>query len=107
MRRANRAFLIRVFQALGPERVRWGLQAVGHDWDQCFLARACGELPEGAPPIPKQALSAGPYLGAWLGMAPGWVYDAALLWDRDENGFRDVARDWLRSRTPDRTEVTS
>jgi hypothetical protein len=105
MRRANRAFLIRVFEVLGPERVRQGLAASGHEWDRCFLARACGELPEGAPPIPNKTLSAGPYLGAWLGMAPGWVYEVAWLWDRDEQGFRDAARDWLGSRIPAPTEA--
>jgi hypothetical protein len=107
MRRANRQFLIRVFEVLGPERVRQGLAAMGHEWDRCFLAGACGELPEGAPPIPTRTLSAGPFLGAWLGMAPGWVYEVARLWDRDEQGFRDTARDWLRSQVPAPTEVTT
>ncbi len=32
-----------VFEALGPERVACGLlDAEGHTWDDCFLARAYG-----------------------------------------------------------------
>ena len=106
MRRGNRAFLMRVFQTLGPSRVRRGLQATGHGWDSCFLAWACGELPNEALPMPTRTLLAGPFLGAWLGIAPGWVYDAACLWDRDEAEFRTVAQEWLRV-NDEQTRVTS
>jgi hypothetical protein len=95
MRRANQAFLMRVFETLGPNRVQRGLQATGHGWDDCFLAWACGELPQEVLPFPTRTLTAGPFYGAWLGIAPGWVYDAARLWDRDEAGFRSTAREWL------------
>lgn len=95
MRRGNRLFLMRMFEALGSSRVRRGLESTGHAWDDCFFAWACGELPAEALPLPSRTLAAGPFYGAWLGVAPGWVYDAAWLWDRDETGFRDAAQEWL------------
>ena len=95
MRRGNRAFLMQVFQTLGPSCVQRGLEATGHGWETCFFALACGQLPDEALPLPTRTLLAGPFYGAWLGIAPGWVYDAACLWDRDEAGFRDVAQEWL------------
>ena len=97
MRRANRVFLMRVFEALGPAVVRRGLTAAGHQWTSGFLSRACGELPEEALPIPTRALRAGPFLAAWLGIPPGWVYEVARLWDRDEAGFRAAAQEWLHA----------
>lgn len=101
MRRADRKFLTSVFDVLGPECVRRGLEARGHEWGTCFIARAVGDLPEGATPVPTAMMSAGPFYGAWLGIAPGWVYEVVYLWDHDEAGFRDVAREWLEKRTMD------
>jgi len=98
MRRTKRAFLARVFDALGPRRVRRGLESSGHQWNDCFLTGACGELPTEALPIPTRTLRAGPFYGTWLGLAPGLVYEVARLWDRDETAFRAVAQDWLRQR---------
>ncbi len=105
MRRGNRLFLMRVFEALGPGRVRRGLEATGHAWGDCFFAWACGELPEEALPLPSRTLAAGPFYGAWLGVAPGWVYDAARLWDRDEPGFRNLAQEWLHQSGREQTRV--
>lgn len=42
MRRGNRAFLLRVFETLGPSRVRRGPQAARHGWDDCFLGPGAG-----------------------------------------------------------------
>jgi hypothetical protein len=107
MRRGRQAFLTRVFDALGPAVVRRGLVATGHEWNDGFLSRACGELPAQVLPIPTKTLRAGPFFAAWLGIAPGWVYEVARLWDRDEAGFRTVAQDWLRENDRTRTEVAS
>ncbi len=101
MRRAGRKFLTGVFDVLGPECVRRGLEARGHQWGSCFIARAVGDLPDDALPAPTTTEGAGPFYGAWLGIAAGWVYELVYLWDRDEAGFRDVAREWLGRHTMD------
>ncbi len=36
----GKAWVTRAFEALGPERVARGLEAVGHTWSDCFLAIA-------------------------------------------------------------------
>lgn len=97
MRRAKRVFLMRVFDALGPAVVRRGLDATGHTWSNGFLRHACGNLPEQVLPVPTKVLRAGPFFGTWLGIAPGWVYELARLWDGDEAGFRATASDWLQA----------
>ena len=107
MRRSKRMFLMRVFEALGPVAVRRGLTATGHQWNDGFLSRACGELPEEALPIPTRTLRAGPFFAAWLGIAPGWVYEITWLWDRDEAGFRDTAERWLAENDRARREACS
>jgi hypothetical protein len=107
MRRAKRRFLTRVFEALGPAVVRRGLGATGHQWNDGFLRHACGRLPEEALPIPTTTLRAGRFFGAWLGIAPGWVYELAWLWDRDEPAFRATAQDWLRETDRAHSEVAS
>jgi hypothetical protein len=100
MRRAKQEFLTRVFETLGPAKVRRGLEATGHAWDTGFVSRACGNLPTEALPIPTKTLHAGPFFAAWLAIAPGWVYAVADLWDRDEGGFRATAEAWLRANGP-------
>ena len=34
----QKALLTAAWEALGPERVTRGLQAIGHTWNDCFLA---------------------------------------------------------------------
>ncbi len=36
----GKTLVTRAFEALGPERVARGLEAVGHTWSDCFLAIA-------------------------------------------------------------------
>ena len=96
---------MRVFDALGPVVVRRGLEASGHQWNNGFVSRACGELPPEALPIPTKTRRAGSFFGAWLGIPPAWVYALAELWDRDEARFRATAQEWLLANASGRADT--
>src|SRR2546428_1428007 len=66
-----------VFEALGPERVAAGLlDAHGHTWEDCFLARAYGAAGELVRAIPRHPSRRVPNL---LGLALAAADAAKLL----------------------------
>ncbi len=95
----QKSWLTAAFDALGPERVRRGLEAVGHDWNGCFLSIALAdELGERTGK--RRWLCARALLGECMGFAP-WIADEiARLWDRREPAFRLLAREWLEQVSP-------
>jgi hypothetical protein len=91
--RRDKALLTEGFEALGAERVTAGLEARGHEWQDCFLALATAS--DGRAP-------------SWIARIRGWdrvpgvrasvTRALAAVWDRDERGFRDLAGAWLEQR---------
>jgi len=98
--RRDKALLTLGFAQLGAERVAAGLEATGHEWQNCFLALATAS--DGRAP-------------SWIARVRGWdrvpgvrpsvTRTLAAVWDRDERGFRDLAAAWLE-RTPVSTTAT-
>lgn len=87
---AGKARLTQGFEALGPERVARGLRASGHDWQDCFLARALGGESGGTTRRERARHGRhGPGLG------PRVIRQLVGGWDRHELAFRDLATEWL------------
>ena len=86
--------LTEAFEALGPERVRQGLTATGHGWNDCFLAFATGGEPYGLRPALRH--------GWRTTRCPRLTSDATKqvvrTWDRKEAAFRALAAEWLEQR---------
>ena len=76
------------FDELGVDRVRRGLQAEGHDWTDCFLARATDQ-----PPSP--ARRAWSRLDRFPGISRRTTRVMVRVWDRKERAFRNCAAAWL------------
>jgi hypothetical protein len=99
---AQQAFVTRVFEWLGPERVARGRHAQGHGWVDCFFALAYGEIGE------LQRLMPGPnctseQVGRAVGIpaevANGAVMRFITLWDDPTRAhtrdIRALAAWWL------------
>jgi hypothetical protein len=91
---------MKVFDVLGPERVRFGLRSIGHTWADCFISRAVNQgEPFPADTIPRSLRAIGYFLRGMTGIAPGTVYEVVRAWDRDEVGFRALAEEWLAAQS--------
>ena len=95
-----------VFEALGPERVARGLlDAHGHTWEDCFLARAYGAAGELVRAIRRDPSRRVPnLLGLALAAADAarllgvqWTAVAAVVdaFDHHPTEFRQLAEEWL------------
>src|SRR2546428_1791122 len=95
-----------VFEALGPERVARGLlNADGHTWEDCFLARAygaAGELVRAVRRDPSRRVRN--LLGLALAAADAakligvqWTAVAAVVhaFDHHTTAFQQLAEEWL------------
>ncbi len=88
--RRDKTLLTEGLEALGAERVAAGLEASGHEWQDCFLARATAA--DGRP-------------ATWLARVRGWdrvpgvpsraTRALVSAWDRDDGAFRALAAEWL------------
>jgi len=95
-----------VFEALGPERVARGLlDADGHTWEDCFLARAYGAAGELVRAVRRDPSRRVPnLLGLALAAADAakligvqWTAVAAVVhaFDHHTTAFRQLAEEWL------------
>jgi hypothetical protein len=99
----GKAWVTRAFEALGPERVARGLEAVGHTWSDCFLAMAifgevgalARELAQGRRTDPEH------FASTLVGVPHEAVRKIVGLWDRDESEFRALAAEWLEANRTD------
>ncbi len=99
----GKAWVTRAFEALGPERVARGLEAVGHTWSDCFLAIAifgevgalARELAQGRRTDPEH------FASTLVGVPHEAVRKIVGLWDRDESEFRALAAEWLEANRTD------
>ena len=91
----QKALLTAAWEALGPERVTRGLQAIGHTWNDCFLALAT----HGEPGVLARELERRwrreHYVGTLLGVRVQVVNEVVSAWDHDEGAFRALAAEWL------------
>lgn len=92
-----KARLTSVFEALGPERVAQGLAARGHSWTDCFLARATAGGPRALARVrdTRPRTDRARILGALRAAAPGAIKEVAMVWDRNETAFRELAAEGL------------
>ncbi len=91
----QKALLTAAFETLGPEGVTRGLQASGHNWNDCFLALAT----YGKPGVLARELGRHwrreHYVGTLLGVRVQVVNEVVRTWDHDEGAFRALASEWL------------
>jgi hypothetical protein len=95
----GKTWVTRAFEALGPERVARGLEAVGHTWNDRFLAIAVSgergafvrELAQDRRTDPEH------FASTLVGVPHEAVRKAVGLWDRDESEFRALAAEWLEA----------
>jgi len=95
----GKTLVTRVFEALGPERVARGLEAVGHTWNDCFVAIAISgevgafvhEFAQGRRTDPEH------FASTLVGVPHEAVRKAVGLWDRDESTFRALVAEWLEA----------
>ena len=90
----QKALLTAAFETLGPEGVTRGLQASGHNWNDCFLALAT----YGKPGVLARELDRHwrreHYVGTQLGVRVQVVNEVVRTWDHDEGAFTQVNCEW-------------
>jgi hypothetical protein len=86
--------LTAAFEILGPERVARGLAAIGHGWNDCFLAFATEGEPYGLRPGLRKGWRTNPRAGLPVDMTQALV----RAWDCKEGAFRTLASEWLEAR---------
>ncbi len=102
----NKSVITAVFESLGPERVARGLaNADGNSWEDCFLARAYGELGELERAIRRTSsgevaslLRVAPKatdIAKLLGVDQGAVFAVVDAFDHDPTEFQHLAEEWL------------
>jgi hypothetical protein len=91
----QKTLLTTALEALGPERVTRGLEATGHNWNDCFLALAiCGE-PGALVRQLERHWRREHFIGTVLGVPVQVVSEVVKAWDSDERTFRALAAEWL------------
>ena len=83
--------LAAAFERLGAMRVRRGLRAQGHAWNDCFVAYATGGRPFGLRPGLTRGWRSEPFIG----LDEHATKRLVRLWDRKEAAFREFAESWL------------
>ncbi len=91
----QKALLTAAFETLGPERVTRGLQASGHNWNDCFLALATYGRPGVLAGELDRHWRREHYVGTLLGVPTQVVNEVVRTWDHDEGAFRALASEWL------------
>lgn len=95
MRAEQKILLTAAFEALGPERVKRGLEATGHSWNDCFLALAIAGRPGALARELEGRWRKENVISPLLDVRVQVVNEVVRVWDHDEGALRALAVEWL------------